>query len=85
MAAAKEAQQFPETIWRVFGWFVGPMGGTIAMRLEYLTAIALVALVAGAGTAIHSGSLPVEAQATPAAVQLALAESVNSFLSRSGG
>ena len=55
------------------------------MRIEYLTAIALIALVAGAGTAIHSGSLPVEAQATPAAVQLALAESVNSFLSRSGG
>ena len=61
-------------------------GGTIAMRIEYLAAIAIVA--AGAGLAVHSvGSLPPEKQSTPAAAQLAtlLAESVDPFLHRSGG
>ena len=64
----------------------GADGGTIAMRIEYLAAIAIVA--AGAGLAVHSvGSLPPEKQSTPAAAQLAtlLAESVDPFLHRSGG
>jgi hypothetical protein len=63
-------------------------GGTIAMRIEYLAAIAIAAFVAGAGLAVHSvGSLPPEKQSTPAAAQLAtlLAESVDPFLLRSGG
>jgi hypothetical protein len=39
----------------------GADGGTIAMRLEYLTAIAIAAFAAGAGLAVHSvGSLPLE-------------------------
>ena len=58
------------------------------MRIEYLAAIAIVAVAAGAGLAVHSvGSLPPEKQSTPAATQLAalLAESVDPFLHRSGG
>jgi hypothetical protein len=65
----------------------GADGGTIAMRIEYLAAIAIV-VAAGAGLAIHSvGSLPTEKQSTPAATQLVtlLAESVDPFLHRSGG
>ena len=64
----------------------GADGGTIAMRIKYLAAIAIVA--AGAGLAVHSvGSLPPEKQSTPAATQLAtlLAESMDPFLHRSGG
>ena len=64
----------------------GGDGGTIAMRIKYLAAIAIV--VAGAGLAVRSvGSLPPEKQSTPAATQLAtlLAESVDPFLHRSGG
>ena len=56
------------------------------MRIEYLAAIAIVAVAAGA--AVHSvGSLPPERQSTPAAAQLAtvLAASVDPFLHRSGG
>jgi hypothetical protein len=37
----------------------GTDGGTIAMRIEYLAAIAIAAFAAGAGLAVHSvGSLP---------------------------
>jgi len=64
----------------------GSDGGTIAMRIEYLAAIAIVAV--GFGLAVHSvGSLPPEKQSPPAATQLAtlLAESVDPFLHRSGG
>ena len=64
----------------------GVDGGTIAMRIEYLAAIVIVA--AGAGLAVHSvGSLPPGKQSTPATAQLAtvLAESVDPFLHRSGG
>ena len=54
------------------------------MRIEYLAAIAIAAFVAG--LAVHSvGSLPPEKQSTPAAAQLALAESVDPFLHRPGG
>src|ERR1700730_4088311 len=66
----------------------GADGGTIAMRIEYLAAIAIAAFAAGTGLAVHSvGSLPPEKQSTPAAAQLAtrLAESVDPFLLRSGG
>jgi hypothetical protein len=66
--------------------FRGADGGTIAMRIGYLAAIAIVA--AGAGLAVYSvSSLPPETQSTPAATQLAalLAESVDPFLHRSGG
>jgi hypothetical protein len=58
------------------------------MRIEYLAAIAIVAVAAGAGLAARSvGSLPPEQQSTPAVTQLAtlLAESVDPFLHRSGG
>jgi hypothetical protein len=59
------------------------------MRIKYLAAIAIAAVVAGTGLAVHSvGSLPPEKQSTPAAAaQLAilLAESVDPFLHRSGG
>jgi hypothetical protein len=58
------------------------------MRIKYLAAIAIVAMAAGAGLAVHSvGLLPPEKQSTPAAAQLAslLAESVDPFLHRSGG
>jgi hypothetical protein len=64
----------------------GADGGAIAMRIEYLAAIAIVA--AGTGLAVYSvGSLSPEKQPTPAAAQLAtvLAESVDPFLHRSGG
>ena len=62
----------------------GADGGTIAMRMEYLAAIAIAAFVAG-GLAVHSvGSLPPEKQSTPAAAQTLLAESVDSFLHRPG-
>jgi hypothetical protein len=66
----------------------GADGGTIAMRIEYLAAIAIAAFAAGSGLAVYSvGSLPPEKQSTPAATQLAtlLAESVDPFLHRSGG
>jgi len=58
------------------------------MRIKYLAAIAIAAVVAGTGLAVHSvGSLPPEKQSTPAAAQLAtlLAESVDPFFVRSGG
>lgn len=58
------------------------------MRIKYLAAIAIAAVVAGTGLAIHSvGSPPPEKQSTPAAAHLAtlLAESVDPFLHRSGG
>lgn len=58
------------------------------MRIEYLAAIAIVAIAAGTGLVVQSvGSLPPEKQSTPAAAQLAtlLAESVDPFLPRSGG
>jgi hypothetical protein len=58
------------------------------MRIEYSTAVAIVAVAAGAGLAVHSlGSLPHEKQSTPAVAQMAtvLAESVDPFLRRSGG
>jgi hypothetical protein len=64
----------------------GADGRTIAMRIEYLAAIAIVA--AGTGLAVHSvGVLPPEKQSAPAAAQLAtrLAEPVDPFLLRSGG
>jgi hypothetical protein len=66
----------------------GTDGGTIAMRIEYLAAIAIAAFAAGSGLAVYSvGSLPSEKQSTPAATQLAtlLAESVDPFLHGSGG
>ena len=58
------------------------------MRLEYLAAIAIAALVAGAGLAVHSASSsPLEKQSTPSAAQLAnrLAKAVDPFLLRSDG
>jgi hypothetical protein len=58
------------------------------MRIEYLAAIAIVAIAAGTGLVVQSvGSLPPEQQSTPATAQLAtlLAESVDPFLPRSGG
>jgi hypothetical protein len=61
-------------------------GGTIAMRIEYLAAIAIAAFAAGAGLAVHSvGSLPPEKQPTPAQLATRLAESVDPFLLRTGG
>ena len=57
------------------------------MRIEYLAAIAIAAVVAGTGLALHSdGSRSPEKQSTPAAAQLAtaLAESVDPFLLGSG-
>ena len=57
------------------------------MRIEYLAAIAIAAVVAGTGLAVHSvGSRSPEKQFTPAAAQLAtlLAESVDALLLRSG-
>jgi hypothetical protein len=76
------------TISESAGLVRGADGGTIAMRIEYLAAIAIVAVAAGVGLAVHSvGSLPPENQSTPAATQLAtlLAESVDPFLHRSCG
>jgi hypothetical protein len=56
------------------------------MRFKYLAAIAVAVFSAGTGLAVHSvGALPLEKQSTPAAAQLALAESVDPFLLRSGG
>jgi hypothetical protein len=77
-----------EPFQRVAGLVRGTDGGTIAMRIEYLAAIAIAAFVAGTGLAVHSvGSLPPEKQSTPVAAQLAtrLAESVDPFLHRTGG
>ncbi|MCP1760945.1 hypothetical protein ABIF64_001763 [Bradyrhizobium japonicum] len=54
------------------------------MRIEYLATIAIAAFVAGTGLAYSIGSLPSEKQSTPAAAQLALVESVDPFLHRSG-
>jgi len=62
------------------------MKATVAMRTEYLAAIVIAVLAAGTGLAANSvGSLPSEKQSTPAAAQLALAESVDAFSLRSGG
>jgi hypothetical protein len=57
------------------------------MMIKYLTAIAIAALVAGTGLARRHpvGPLPLEKLSTPAAAQLALAESVDPLLPRSGG
>ena len=58
------------------------------MRIEYLAAIAIAAVVAGTGMAVHSvGSLPPEKQSTTVAAQMAtrLAESTDPFLHRTGG
>ena len=64
----------------------GTDGGTIAMRIEYLAAIAMAAVVAGTGLAVHSvGSLPPEKQSTPALLATRLAQSVDPFLLRTGG
>ena len=65
----------------------GAMRGTIAMRLEYLAAIAIVAFAVGTGLAIHSVGSPHGKRSTPDAAQLAtrLAESVDPLLLRSGG
>jgi hypothetical protein len=57
------------------------------MRIEYLAAIAIAAVVAGTGLTLHSvGSLSPEKLSTPATAQLAtlLVESVDPFLLRSG-
>jgi hypothetical protein len=56
------------------------------MVIKYLTAIAIAVLVAGTGLARHhpGGPLPLEKLSTPAAAQLALAESVDPLLPRSG-
>jgi hypothetical protein len=56
------------------------------MMIKYLTAIAIAALVGGTGLARHhpGGPLPLEKLSTPAAAQLALAESVGPLLPRSG-
>jgi ABC-type phosphate transport system substrate-binding protein len=58
------------------------------MRIEYLAAVAIVAVAVAAGAGLAAvGSLPPQKQSTPAATQLAalLAESVDPFLHRSGG
>ena len=63
----------------------GVDGGAIAMRIEYLAAIAIAAFT---GLAVYSvGSLSPQKQSTPAAAQLAnrLAEAVDAFLLRSDG
>ena len=65
----------------------GADGETIAIENQYLAAIAIAAVAAGIGLAVHSvGSLSPEKQSTPAAAQLAtlLAGSVDPFLLRSG-
>ena len=57
------------------------------MRIEYVAAIAIAAVAAGTGLAVHSvSSPPTEKQSTPAVAQLAtlLAQSVDPLL-RSGG
>ena len=64
----------------------GSDGGTIAMRIEYLAAIAIAAFVAGTGLAVHSvGSLPPESTAVAAQMATRLAESTDPFLHRTGG
>ena len=55
------------------------------MRIEYLAAIAIASFAAGALVVQSVGSLPPGEQSTPAAAQLALAESVDPFLRRTGG
>ena len=56
------------------------------MRIEYLAAIAIAAVVAGTGMAVHSvGSLPSEKEPTPAQLATRLAQSVDPFLLRTGG
>src|SRR5258707_12805540 len=85
---AARVKQRSGTISESFQLVCGADGGTIAMRIEYLAAIAIAAFAAGTGLAVHSvGSLPPEKQSTPAAAQLAtrLAESVDPLLLRSGG
>ncbi len=60
----------------------------IAMRTEYLAAVAVAVLAACTGLAVNSiDSLLPEKQSTPAAMQVAdrLAESFDPFLLRSGG
>jgi len=52
------------------------------MRIEYVAAIAIAAVAAGTGLAVHSvSSPPPEKQSTPAVAQLAtlLAQSVDPF------
>src|SRR2546429_9655027 len=81
----RQNQMRPGTISESVRLVRGADGGTIAMRIEYLAAIAIVA--AGAGLAVLSvGSLPPEKQSTPAATQLAtlLAQSVDPLLHWSG-
>jgi len=59
---------------------------TIVMRTYCLAAVVIAVLAAGTGLTVNSvGSLSFEQQSTPAAAQLALAESVDPFLLRSGG
>jgi hypothetical protein len=59
----------------------GTDGRNHAMRIEYITAIAIAVFVA-----VHLvGWLQLEKQSTPSAAQLALAESVHPLLPRSGG
>ena len=55
------------------------------MRIEYLAAIAIAAVVAGTGLAVYS-VVPPQKQSVPAAAQLAtlLADSLDPFLLRSG-
>src|SRR2546430_14778468 len=80
----RQNQMRPGTISESVRLVRGADGGTIAMRIEYLAAIAIVA--AGAGLAVLSvGSLPPEKQSTPAATQLAtlLAEAAGPLLPRS--
>jgi len=58
------------------------------MRIEYLAAIAIAVLAAGAGLAVNAvGSLPSEKQSMMGAVQVGdrLAASVDTFSLRSGG
>jgi hypothetical protein len=89
-AARKQAfrgwvKQRSGTISESVGLVRGADGGTIAMRIEYLAAIAVAAFVAG-GLAVHSvASPPPDKQSTPAQLATLLAESVDPFLLRSGG
>jgi hypothetical protein len=64
------------------------MKGTIVMRTKHLAAIAIAVLAACSGLAVNSvGSLHLEKQSTPAAIQVAdrLAGSLDPYLMRSGG
>jgi hypothetical protein len=89
-AARKQAfrgwvKQRSGTISESVGLVRGADGGTIAMRIKYLAAIAVAAFVAG-GLAVHSvASPPPDKQSTPAQLATLLAESVDPFLLRSGG